>query len=238
MDLKHPHIHIDITEGRYPKRFIYLLVSLLTFLFGTLFIPTGFTEYLSPIFLLQFTFAGIILFRNHHKLIYRVIVFMAFLLLIIEGFKLASLSSKTAVLTSEVTYFLYFAVMTFEVFRQIILARTIDFNMVAGSFCGFLMLGMLGSFALTAIEMIHPGAFSGINTNSFNETFQDMVYYSFVSILTIGYGDILPVSQTARKASMLLGIVGYFYNIFVIGITISTFMQQRSGRRTEKNKSE
>lgn len=227
MDLKHPHIHIDITEKRYPKRFIYLLISLLTFLFGILFIPPAFSQYLSPIFLLQFTFAGIILFRNHHKLIYRVIVFMAFLLLIIEGFKMASVSSRTANLIGEITYFLYFLVMTGEVFRQILLARKIDFNMVAGSFCGFLMLAMLGSFALTAIEMVHSGAFSGINTNSFNETFQDLIYYSFVSILTIGYGDILPVSQTARKASMLLGIVGYFYNIFVIGITISTFMQQR-----------
>ncbi|MCB0696888.1 MAG: hypothetical protein KDC07_05965 [Chitinophagaceae bacterium] len=234
MDLRHPHIHIDITEGRYPKRFIYLLISLLTFLFGSLFIPHTFSAYLSPIFILQFTFAGIILFRNHHKIIYRIIIFLAFLLLVMEGVKFTFYGSRRANLLADVIYMIYFLLITIEVFRQIAVARTIDFNMVAGSFCGFIMLAMVGSFILTIIEVVNPGAFSGINTNSFNETFQDLIYYSFVSILTIGYGDILPVSQTARKASMLLGIVGYFYNIFVIGITISTFMQQRRGPRPEK----
>lgn len=233
MDLKHPHINIDIAKGRYPRRFIYLLVSLLTFLFGALFIPPTFSKYLSPIFLLQFTFAGMILFTNHSKLVYRGIVAMAFLLLIFEGLKLASASSRTANLISDITYLAYFAIMTFEVFRQILIAQTVDINMVAGAFCGFIMLALLGSFLLTIIEVSTPGSFSGIRLSSFNDTFQDLIYYSFVSILTIGYGDILPISQTARKASMLLGILGYFYNIFVIGITISKFMQRDRGKHHE-----
>lgn len=227
MEIKARHIDIDITKGKYDKRFIYLLVSLLTFLFGTLIIPPAFSEYLSPIILLQFSFAGLILFRNHNRILYRVIVFMAFLLLALEGLKFASASSKTATLISDITYLLYFFIMTIEVFRQILLARTIDFNMVAGSFCGFIMLALLGSFLLTIIEVSAPGSFSGVRDTSFNDTFQDLIYYSFVTILTIGYGDILPVTQSAKKASMFLGIFGYFYNIFVIGITIAKFMQHK-----------
>lgn len=225
MEIKARHIDIDITKGKYDKRFIFLLVSLLTFLFGALFIPPSFAEYLTPIILLQFTFAGLILFRNHNRIIYRIIVTMAFLLLVFEGLKLASASSRTANLISDITYLLYLFIITIEVFRQILLARYIDFNMVAGAFCGFIMLAMLGSFLLTIIEVSDPGAFSGIRDSSFEETFQDLLYYSFVTLLTIGYGDILPVSNTARKASLLLGILGYFYNIFVIGIYIAKFLQ-------------
>lgn len=228
MEIKARNIDIDITRGQYNKRFVYLLASLLTFLFGALFIPPAFSQYLSPIILLQFTFAGLILFRNHNRILYRVIVGMAFVLLALEGVKFVSDSPQASVLVANVTYMAYFIITTVEVFRQILLARKIDLNMIAGSFCGFIMLGILGSFLLTIIEEGNPGAFSGIRVGSFNDTFQDLIYYSFVSILTIGYGDILPVSQTARKASMLLGIVGYFYNIFVIGITIAKFMQQRS----------
>lgn len=227
MDIKHrPHIG-DITRSRYNQRFVYLLVSLLTFLFGSLFIPDSFSKYLSPIILLQFTFAGLILFRNYRRVIYRIIMIMAFALLVFEGMKLASASSRTANLISDITYMIYLALTTFEVFRQILLARKVDLNMIAGAFCGFIMLAMVGSFLLTIIEVSQPGAFSGISNESFNDTFQDLIYYSFVTILTIGYGDILPVTDTARKASMLLGILGYFYNIFVIGITISKFMQNR-----------
>ncbi|MCB0700744.1 MAG: hypothetical protein H6551_05375 [Chitinophagales bacterium] len=229
MDIKHPHHTVDnIVTARYNKRFIFLLVSLCTFLFGALFIPPAFSKYLSPIIILQFTFAGLLLFRNHNRRIYRGIVFMVMLLLMQEVLKLASASSRTATLIADVTYLLYFIFMTFEVFRQILLARRVDINMVAGAFCGFLMLGILGSLIMTIIELSDPGAFSGIRTQDFNEAFQDLIYYSFVSLLTIGYGDILPVTSTARKASLMLGILGYFYNIFVIGVTISKFMIQRT----------
>lgn len=227
MDIKHPHHTVDnIVSKRYNKRFTYLLVSLLTFLFGALFIPPAFSMYLSPIILLQFTFAGLILFRNHRRQIYGGIMFIVFLLLVLEALRLASAGSRTSNLVLDITYLLYFVIMTFEVFRQILLARKIDINMVSGAFCGFIMLGILGSLVMTIIELTDPGAFSGIRVHDFNQTFQDLIYYSFVSLLTIGYGDILPVSSTARKASMMLGILGYFYNIFVIGVTISKFMVQ------------
>lgn len=227
MDFKPQHIDIDITKGKYDKRFIYLLVSLLTFLFGALFIPPAFSRYLSPIILLQFAFAGLILFRNHRRIVYRVIMVIAFALLLFEGLRLASATSVTINLISDITYLVYFMIMTVEVFRQILSAKEINFNMVAGSFCGFIMLALIGSFMLTIIEVATPGSFEGIKTEQgFNQKFQDLIYYSFVSILTIGYGDILPTTDTARRASMLLGIIGYFYNIFVIGITISKFMYQ------------
>lgn len=235
MDIKHPPHISDITKSRYNKRFIHLLISLLTLLFGSLFIPTKFATYLYPIFLLQFTFTGLILFRNHRKAIYRLIVVIIFFLLLFEGLKFTSFSSRWATLLSDLTYIGYFVITSLEVFRQILLARRVDFNMLAGSFCGFIMLAIIGSFMLSIIEVTAPGSFSGINVESFQATFQDLIYYSFVSILTIGYGDILPISDTARKASVLLGVVGYFYNIFVIGITISKFMLQSSFQKKDNN---
>ena len=223
----HPEARINkLTEGRYNNRFTYLLVSLLTFLFGALFIPPSFSKYLSPIILLQFTFAGLILFRNHNRLIYRVIMVMAFALLLMEAMRLANATSRLANFITDLTYLSYFVISTIEVFRQILLARRIDFNMVAGAFCGFIMLGILGGLLMTIIEVVTPNSFTGIRVADSNQTFQDLIYYSFVSILTIGYGDITPATDTARRASLLLGIVGYFYNIFVIGITISKFLLQ------------
>lgn len=235
MDIKHPPHISDITKSRYSKRFIHLLISLLTLLFGSLFIPDEFTVYLSPIFLLQFTFTGLILFRNHRRVIYRLIVVIILFLLLFEGLKFTSFSSRWATLLADLTYVIYFVITALEVFRQILLARRVDFNMVAGAFCGFIMLAIIGSFSLSIIEVTSPGSFSGINLDNFQATFQDLIYYSFVSILTIGYGDILPISDTARKASVLLGIVGYFYNIFVIGITISKFMMQNNYSQKKDN---
>lgn len=60
-------------------------------------------------------------------------------------------------------------------------------------------------------------------------------YFSFTTLLTIGYGDILPVSLVAKRAVMLVGLAGHFYTVFttsiIIGKYLSVTYSQRSGQR-------
>jgi hypothetical protein len=49
-------------------------------------------------------------------------------------------------------------------------------------------------------------------------------YFSFTTLLTIGYGDILPLSLLARRAVMLIGLAGHFYTVFVTSIIIGKYL--------------
>jgi len=49
-------------------------------------------------------------------------------------------------------------------------------------------------------------------------------YFSFVTILSIGYGDILPLTLVAKRAVMLVGLISYFYTAFVSGIVIGKYI--------------
>jgi len=53
-------------------------------------------------------------------------------------------------------------------------------------------------------------------------------YYSFITILTIGYGDITPATNIAQKMSMFFGLIGYFYGVVVIGIIMGKYLSKDS----------
>ncbi|WP_442899324.1 ion channel [Escherichia sp. MOD1-EC6163] len=56
----------------------------------------------------------------------------------------------------------------------------------------------------------------------------DLFYYSFISILTVGYGDIVAASWTARNATILVALVGYIYSLVFIARVVSDFSSSKA----------
>jgi len=52
-------------------------------------------------------------------------------------------------------------------------------------------------------------------------------YFSFTTLLTIGYGDITPVSLVAKRAVMLIGLAGHFYTAFITTIIIGKYLSAK-----------
>ena len=93
--------------------------------------------------------------------------------------------------------------------------------------CGYICIGLVGFFICMAVELLEPGSFSGLPTIDLNpESNRDgLVYYSFITLLTIGYGDISPVTQLARNASILIGLMGQFYLVIVTAVVIEKYIR-------------
>jgi voltage-gated potassium channel Kch len=75
-----------------------------------------------------------------------------------------------------------------------------------------------------------PGAFNGLEQVIWYENFADVAYYSFVTLTTLGYGDISPVIPIARFLVYMEAIVGVFYMAILVASLI--------GIRTSKLHSE
>jgi voltage-gated potassium channel Kch len=54
-----------------------------------------------------------------------------------------------------------------------------------------------------------------------------MTYFSLVTLATVGYGDILPVTSTARMLAMIQAVTGQFYIAVVVAIFVGTYASQR-----------
>ncbi|NIP93709.1 MAG: two pore domain potassium channel family protein, partial [Akkermansiaceae bacterium] len=80
---------------------------------------------------------------------------------------------------------------------------------ILAGICGYLLIGMFWSNLYFLIEIFAPGSFSDPNGEGFQRV--DFLYFSFTSLTTLGYGDVLPVSDPARIISILESVFGVLY---------------------------
>ncbi|WHQ33038.2 potassium channel family protein [Edwardsiella anguillarum] len=126
------------------------------------------------------------------------------------------------IVLGKMLYLYFFTLVTIVVVRKVIRAASADVEMVFAALSGFLLIGYIGLFIFSSIEVLQPGSFKGISDNP-QQMFNDLFYYSFISILTVGYGDIVAVSWPARNATIVVVLMGYIYSLVFIARIVSDF---------------
>ena len=103
-------------------------------------------------------------------------------------------------------------------------------NLIAGAAVVYLFMAMIWSYAYRVIEEIDPESFSIGQGHSLEHPFS-FLYYSFVTLTTLGYGDIFPVSTAAKACAILEAIIGQLYLVitiaWLVGAHISQKMQEK-----------
>ena len=212
----------------YPHRFTIFLISLLFILFGTLLVPLDlFDTYVIPIFFIVNILAGILLISKKKKL-HTFFITLFFVTIVVVLF-------SSYLVTEEKVYryiefailFSFYSFVTFEIIAQVWQSTKVNREVVLGLMCGYICIGLVGFFICMAVELLEPGSFSGLPAIDLNpESNRDgLIYYSFITLLTIGYGDINPVSDLARNASVLIGLLGQFYLVIVTAVVIEKYIR-------------
>jgi len=102
---------------------------------------------------------------------------------------------------------------------------------IYSAFVSFLLIALMWAFIFDILEGLSPGSFL-VTEGQFEDSRIHFIYYSFVTITTVGFGDILPVSMTARAFSIVEMVVGQIFLIVLIarlvGINISQSMEKKS----------
>ena len=79
--------------------------------------------------------------------------------------------------------------------------------------------------AVSRLEFLQPGAFSfqADEMGSFQAKFYDQLYFSFITMGTVGYGDLLPKTPFAKSFSTLIGVSGQLYMAIVIAMLVGKY---------------
>lgn len=121
----------------------------------------------------------------------------------------------------------------------ILLARESKVNsaVLQGALAGYLMLGLTSGLLLSGLETIQPGSFHGIDVGNgvadlgqsvWGLNFAKLNYFAFVSLTTMGYGDVTPVSAAAGMICVMIAVAGTFYIAAVMGVLISRLTIQET----------
>jgi voltage-gated potassium channel Kch len=112
------------------------------------------------------------------------------------------------------------------IIRALIRRRVIDLRTVLGAVCVYILLGMLWSFAYAAIGTIQSDPFF---LEQQTATVADYLYFSFVTLTTVGYGDLTAAGGLGRAIASLEAVIGQLYLVTVIALLVSNLAGR--GRR-------
>ena len=200
----------------YIYRFELLMASLLCVFVFNIFFPDNIYGGMAQSIYLPFQLlAGLVLFEFKKRVIWLVVLF-GVLLMICRSLNLFFASSLLAEVL--LLYICFFGSVTLEVFRQIARAQMVSTRMIYAAICGLMLIAYCGFYLFLAIEFANPGSFNGLGEgeNAINNLF----YFSYITILTIGYGDITPNTWIAKNAVVLVGFIAYVYSIVVIATIV------------------
>jgi hypothetical protein len=89
---------------------------------------------------------------------------------------------------------------------------------------------MVWAFVFYFLELAHPGSFSFAEAS--DQDVGSLLYYSFITLATVGYGDIVPLTSPARSLAALEAIMGQLYLAVTIARLVGVHASQSRGRET------
>ena len=104
--------------------------------------------------------------------------------------------------------------------KQVLFTGAVDANRIVGAICIYLLMGLIWTLMYMFIAQAIPGAFNGVEQLVWYDNFADVAYYSYVTLTTLGYGDISPVAPIARFLVYMEAMVGVFYMAILVASLI------------------
>ncbi len=118
--------------------------------------------------------------------------------------------------------------------RSLFNSGSLTFDSILGAVCSYLFLGLAWAMSYSMIETIQPGSFQ-ISQSLRNADGQPqpylLIYYSFVTLTTVGYGDVSPISPITRTLAWMEAITGQFYLAIIVAGLVSMFVANASQQR-------
>jgi hypothetical protein len=104
--------------------------------------------------------------------------------------------------------------------ENVLLTGEVDLNTIVGSVALYLLIGLIWSILYTMLLEFAPNSFAGIEPGPWYDNMATTTYFSFVTLTTLGYGDISPVKPIAEVLVILEAIVGMFYMAVIVASLI------------------
>jgi voltage-gated potassium channel len=139
---------------------------------------------------------------------------------ILLTFWLAAAPTHWLVIVSDGTLVVLIGFFAVAILGYVLSSGKVTSDKIYGAICVYLLFGYGWAFCYSLIEEMHPGSFtlpSPIAPDDLVTRVMQMRYFSFVTLTTVGYGDVLPHTQMARTMALLEAMLGQFYLVALIG---------------------
>jgi hypothetical protein len=165
---------------------------------------------------------------SHSKKKFALAMVLAVLYIIFQGYLTVS-PDKWVLFTTLTITIAFEALLTFFVLVRTVAPGPVNRYRIEGSVVVYLMIGLLFSTVYTLIYALNETAFTFSNKPESIELSQaSLTYFSFITLTTIGYGDIQPLHPFSQAAAMMEGLIGQLFPAILIGRLVSQSLTSSS----------
>lgn len=206
-------------------RFLCLFIILISFcLFKAIHAQLGYFERVEVIFALLI-FSNLFIIGHKERLL---ILFIGLIILMVITLHILALYFPPLIvdalrISMVVLFFMLMAYLCLYYTGQ---DKTISVTTIFGSICTYFFIGLVFAYIDLLIKLLSPGSFSGLESGNESQG----IYFSFITLTTVGFGEIIPLKPIAQTITWLESFCGQLYIAVIIGQMIGRYVadQQRT----------
>jgi voltage-gated potassium channel len=140
--------------------------------------------------------------------------------------------NQTLDLVFFLSFFFFNLFIVVFMVRHIAKSKKVDATIIVNSINGYMLIGILGSALLAMAEILQKSLYH-VDTGAINfaggtaRGFHDFLYFSFVTLTTLGYGDVTPISAFAKSVTVIIAVTGQLYLTILIAMLVGKFLSRR-----------
>ena len=210
------------------SRFIYIIFAIILVLLVNPFIrPLGLIGHLFSTLILSMIplASAYTLTEDRKKAI--IVLLIAAPFVILEGLNVFFTNRPLMVVAYSFGTILYFYIIVLLVIKLLSI-RVITADLIFCAISIYLLIGIMWAGFYRVLEGISPGSFS--------ET-TDLLYFSFVTLTTVGFGDVAPLSPLSRRLAVFEAAMGNVYVAVIIAMIVGRYMQMQVEQNSESETS-
>lgn len=123
-------------------------------------------------------------------------------------------------ISSTIILLFLLALSIYLILNELFASEKVNSDTMKGGVCTYFLIGFFFAYGYSIIFLLNPAAFKVVTPV---QEFSDLVYFSFTTLTSTGYGDILPNSPIAKVGANLESIVGIMYPAVFIARLVSLY---------------
>lgn len=207
--------------------FLLGFLLLLLFVVYPFFSPEGFGKYLVDIGFTLVLISGTFAMANRG--LRRIAFGLAFVSLLTRWATYA-ISSRELLLASVIVGLVFLVFATVVILGRVFASGPVSRHRVEGAVAVYLLLGLIFGTAFALIAMTVPDAFAldtsrivltGWSRETYDQVMGAFTYFSFITLTTVGYGDVTPLNEVAKQLAVLEALIGQLYPAILLARLVS-----------------
>jgi len=123
---------------------------------------------------------------------------------------------------------IFLAYTTVRLLVGVVRIHKVTIDVIAGALASYMMVGLTWAFAYGLLETMRPGSIHGLSEGNAPLGFPALLYFSYITLLSIGFGDITPLSSTARMMTVFEGLLGMAFTTIILAVLVAAYLNPRN----------